>query len=172
MLKITAVIIIFLSCTYIGFYYGESFKKRSRQLNSILKSVLFLNNEVMYTNTPLPEALKYISLKVESPVNYVLSNVSEKLLKSESTSVYEAFEKEYKKNKSEFYLQDEDKRIVKDFLRSLGESGVYGQDKLFNLTIENMKLNCKSAEELAKKNIKMYRVLGICIGAMISIFLI
>ncbi|EOR20368.1 MULTISPECIES: stage III sporulation protein SpoIIIAB [Clostridium] len=172
MLKITAVIIIFLSCTYIGFYYGESFKKRSRQLNSILKSVLFLNNEVMYTNTPLPEALKYISLKVESPVNYVLSNVSDKLLKSESTSVYEAFEKEYKKNKSEFYLQDEDKRIVKDFLRSLGESGVYGQDKLFNLTIENMKLNCKSAEELAKKNIKMYRVLGICIGAMISIFLI
>jgi stage III sporulation protein AB len=171
-LKITAVIIIFLSCTYIGFYYGESFKKRSRQLNSILKSVLFLNNEVMYTNTPLPEALKYISLKVESPVNYVLSNVSDKLLKSESTSVYEAFEKEYKKNKSEFYLQDEDKRIVKDFLRSLGESGVYGQDKLFNLTIENMKLNCKSAEELAKKNIKMYRVLGICIGAMISIFLI
>lgn len=172
MLKITAVIIIFLSCTYIGFYYGESFKKRSRQLNSILKSVLFLNNEVMYTNTPLPEALKYISLKVESPINYVLSNVSDKLLKSESTSVYEAFEKEYKKNKSEFYLQDEDKRIVKDFLRSLGESGVYGQDKLFNLTIENMKLNCKSAEELAKKNIKMYRVLGICIGAMISIFLI
>lgn len=172
MLKITAVIIIFLSCTYIGFYYGESFKKRSRQLNSILKSVLFLNNEVMYTNTPLPEALKYISLKVESPVNYVLSNVSDKLLKSESTSVYEAFEKEYKKNKSEFYLQDEDKRIVKDFLKSLGESGVYGQDKLFNLTIENMKLNCKSAEELAKKNIKMYRVLGICIGAMISIFLI
>ncbi|MPL93623.1 Stage III sporulation protein AB [bioreactor metagenome] len=172
MLKITAVIIIFLSCTYIGFYYGESFKKRSRQLNSILKSVLFLNNEVMYTNTPLPEALKYISLKVESPVNYVLSNVSDKLLKSESTSVYEAFEKEYKKNKSEFYLQDEDKRIVKDFLRSLGESGVYGQDKLFNLTIENMKLNCKSAEESAKKNIKMYRVLGICIGAMISIFLI
>jgi stage III sporulation protein AB len=171
-LKITAVIIIFLSCTYIGFYYGESFKKRSRQLNSILKSVLFLNNEVMYTNTPLPEALKYISLKVESPVNYVLSNVSDKLLKSESTSVYEAFEKEYKKNKSEFYLQDEDKRIVKDFLRSLGESGVYGQDKLFNLTIENMKLNCKSAEESAKKNIKMYRVLGICIGAMISIFLI
>ena len=126
----------------------------------------------MYTNTPLPEALKYISLKVESPVNYVLSNVSDKLLKSESTSVYEAFEKEYKKNKSEFYLQDEDKRIVKDFLKSLGESGVYGQDKLFNLTIENMKLNCKAAEELAKKNIKMYRVLGICIGAMISIFLI
>ncbi|MDZ7544056.1 stage III sporulation protein AB, partial [Clostridium perfringens] len=28
------------------------------------------------------------------------------------------------------------------------------------------------AEELAKKNIKMYRAIGVCIGAMISIFLI
>lgn len=172
MLKITAVIIIFLSCTYIGFYYGENFKKRSKQLNTILKSILFLNNEVIYANTPLPEALKYISLKVEAPINSVLSGVSDKLLKGESTSVYEAFENEYRNNKSEFNLIEEDKRIVKDFLRSLGESGVYGQDKLFNLTIENMKLNCKSAEELAKKNIKMYRAIGMCIGAMISIFLI
>lgn len=172
MLKITAVIIIFLSCTYIGFYYGENFKKRSKQLNTILKSILFLNNEVIYANTPLPEALKYISLKVEAPINSVLSGVSDKLLKGESTSVYEAFENEYRNNKSEFNLIEEDKRIVKDFLRSLGESGVYGQDKLFNLAIENMKLNCKSAEELAKKNIKMYRAIGMCIGAMISIFLI
>ncbi|MDZ4975707.1 stage III sporulation protein AB, partial [Clostridium perfringens] len=27
MLKITAGVIIFLSCTYIGFYYGENFKR-------------------------------------------------------------------------------------------------------------------------------------------------
>jgi stage III sporulation protein AB len=172
MLKITAVVIIFLSCTYIGFYYGENFKTRSKQLNSILKSILFLNNEVIYANTPLPEALKYISLKVDPPINAILSKVSDKLLMGESTSVYEAFENEYKNNKSEIYIYEEDRRIVKDFLRALGETGVYGQDKLFNLTIENIKLNCKSAEELAKKNIKMYRAIGVCIGAMISIFLI
>lgn len=172
MFKITAVIIIFLSCTYMGFYYGENFKKRSKQLDSILKSVLFLNNEVIYANTPLPEALKYISSKNEEPIGSVLYSVSDNLLNGESVSVYEAFKGEYEKDKSEFYLYEEDKRIIKDFLRSLGESGVYGQDKLFSLTIENMKLNCKAAEELAKKNVKMYRSMGLCIGAMISIFLI
>lgn len=171
MLKIIAIAIIFLSSTYIGFYYGESFKKRSKQLNSILKSVMFLNNEVMYSNTPLPEALKYISIKVDPPISDILSKVASRLEVGESMSVYDAFKDEYTNSKQNFNLNDEDSGIIKDFLKGLGESGVYGQDKLFNLTIENMKINCKYAEELAKKNSKMYRAIGVCIGAMISIFL-
>ena len=171
MLKIVGIAIIFLSCTYIGFYYGESFKRRSKQLKSILKSVMFLNNEVMYSNTPLPEALKYISMKVESPIDDILSKVAVNLEDGESKSVYEAFSEQYHKSKSNFNLFEEDKAIIKDFLKGLGESGVYGQDKLFNLTIENMKINCKTADELAKRNSKMYSAIGICIGAMIAIFL-
>ncbi|MGG7058680.1 stage III sporulation protein SpoIIIAB [Clostridium nigeriense] len=169
--KMIAIIIIFLSSCYIGFYFGESFKKRSRQLNSILKSVIFLNNEVMYSNTPLPEALKYISIKIDSPISDILLSTASKLEIGESISVYDAFKDEYTNSKQNFNLNSEDKVIIKDFLKGLGESGVYGQDKLFNLTIENMKLNCKSAEELGKKNSKMYRAIGVCIGAMISIFL-
>lgn len=171
MLKIIAISIIFLACTYIGFYYGESFKRRSKQLKSILKSVMFLNNEVMYSNTPLPEALKYISMKVESPIDDILSKVAASLEGGESKSVYEAFSEQYHESKSNFNLFEEDKGIIKDFLKGLGESGVYGQDKLFNLTIENMKINCKTADELAKRNSKMYSAIGICIGAMIAIFL-
>ena len=171
MLKIIAITIIFFACTYIGFYYGETFKRRSSQLKSILKSVLFLNNEVMYTNTPLPEALKYISNKVDNPVSDILLNVAVTLESGESTSVYEAFSQEYYKSKNNFNLFNEDKIIIKDFLKGLGESGVYGQDKLFNLTIENMKINCNAADELSKKNSKMYSAIGICVGAMIAIFL-
>lgn len=171
MLKIIAISIIFLACTYIGFYYGESFKRRSKQLKSILKSVMFLNNEVIYSNTPLPEALRYISMKVEYPIDEILSSVALDLESGESKSVYEAFNDSYYKNKANLNLFEEDKGIIKDFLKGLGESGIYGQDKLFNLTIENMKMNCKSADELAKKNSKMYSAIGLCIGAMIAIFL-
>lgn len=172
MLKVISYIVIFISCTCIGYYYGETYKKRSTQLNNILKATLFLNNEVIYANTPMPEALKYISFKVDSPIKDILVKVSEKLLLGESNSIYESFKEAYEKMSFEFRLNKEDLRIIKDFLKSLGESGVYGQDKLFNLTIENLKINCSSAEEIARKNVKMYRSLGICIGAMIVIFLI
>lgn len=171
MLKITGIAIIFLSCTYIGFYYGESFKRRSKQLKSILKSLMFLNNEVIYSNTPLPEALNYISVKVDTPTSDILSAVAKRLESGESKSVYDAFYEEYHKKDLNFNLFEEDKIIIKDFLKGLGESGVYGQDKLFNLVIENIKLSCNAADELAKKNSKMYSAIGICIGAMIAIFL-
>ena len=118
MLKIIGITIIFLSCTYIGFYYGESFKRRSKQLKMISKALMFLNNEVIYSNTPLPEALNYIAIKVESPINNILSNVSKSLENGKFKSVYEAFYEEYHNNKSNLNLYEEDKIIIKDFLNS------------------------------------------------------
>ncbi|MGL5378517.1 stage III sporulation protein SpoIIIAB [Clostridium sp.] len=172
MLKIIAIIIIFLSFTYMGFYFGDSFKKRSRQLNEILKSLLLLNNEIIYANTPLPEALNYVGIKVENPVGNLLVNISKNLTEGKYLSVYETFKEEYKKMKDRFYLSSEDEIILSDFFKSLGESGIYGQDKIFNLTIENIKMCCKESEAVAKKNTKMYRAIGACLGAMISIFLL
>lgn len=171
MLKMISVSIIFLSISYMGYYYGETFKKRYRQLNSVLKSVMFLNNEIIYSNTPLPEALEYVSEKIEEPLKTTLKNTSIDLNEGKVSSVYEAFKKNYINSKEKFYLNKDDKNLIKDFLNGLGESSVYGQDKLFNLTIENMKMNCISVEESSKKNSKMYKALGVCIGAMIAIFL-
>lgn len=172
MLKIIAIVIIFLACTYIGFYYGENFNRRYKNLNDILNSLLILNNEVIYGNTPVPQALYYVSQKTTEPLKNLLLNISEKLKNGESLTVHHAFKEEYKKTKEEFFIIDEDEKILSDFTRSLGESGVFGQDKIFNLTIENIKINCKKSEAIANKNTKMYRALGICIGAMIAVFLI
>lgn len=171
MLKIVALSIIFLSISYIGYYYGESFKKRYKQLNTILKSVMFLNNEVIYSNSPLPEALDYVSIKVEDPIKAILKSTSNDLNEGKVSSAYEAFKKNYINLEGKFYLNKDDKNLIKDFLNGLGESSVYGQDKLFNLTIENMKMNCIKAEEDSKKNSKMFKALGVCVGAMVTIFL-
>lgn len=172
MLKIGAIVIIFFACTYIGFYYGEKFRGRYRNLTDILNAILILNNEIIYGNTPVPEALNYVSEKTEHSLSNLLLNVSEKLIQGKSLTVYHAFREEYKNMKESFYIIDEDEKILSDFTRALGESGVFGQDKIFNLTIENIKLNCKKAEDIASRNTKMYRALGMSVGAMISIFLI
>lgn len=170
MYKLIGSFIIFLCSTYIGFYFGEKYKNRNKQLNTLLKGLLFLNNEVIYSNTPIPEALKYVALKMEYPFKDIIFKAALKLDEGSALSIYEAFKEEY--NKNLFFFNKEDLNIIKDFLLSLGESGVYGQDKLFNLTIENLKINCKSSEELAIKNVKMCRSLGMSIGAIIFIYLI
>ena len=74
--------------------------------------------------------------------------------------------------RNEFNLEEYDLKLMRDFLRSLGNSGVYGQEALFNMTIEELKIHLEDANEAAKKNIKLYRYIGMCLGAMIVIFLI
>ena len=74
--------------------------------------------------------------------------------------------------KNEFNLEESDLKLMRDFCKSLGNSGVYGQEALFNMTIDELKIHLEDANEAAKKNIKLYRYIGMCLGAMIVIFLI
>ena len=87
MLKIISIGIIFCASTYIGFYYGEKFKGRYRDLNDILNSLLILNNEVIYGNTPVPQALHYVSQKTSCHLrNLLLSNHLIATLRKENAS--------------------------------------------------------------------------------------
>ena len=54
----------------------------------------------------------------------------------------------------------------------MGDTGIYGQEKIFNLALENIKLNLEEAAKEAGKNAKLYRELGMCFGAMTAILII
>ena len=120
----------------------------------------------------MPEAFKEIANKSRKPINKVLTNVSKELLDGMDMNIYSCFKRVYADFNLEFYLQKEDLSVIEDFLKSLGECGVYGQEKIFNLCIENLKINMDEAFEECKKNTKLYRYLGVCVGAMISILLL
>jgi stage III sporulation protein AB len=171
-LKLVFAISIFLISTYIGFAYGETFRRRQDQLKEILKALTILENDVVYGATPLPEALESLSHKVCKPLSNFVKAITNRLIKGNVESVYEGAVEEFKLLENEFFLHDDDRKIMSDFFKSLGESGVYGQEKIFFLAIESIRMNLTDADEIAKKNIKLYRYLGICLGAMIIIFII
>ena len=172
MLKLIIGICTLIISTYIGFAYGETFKRRQDELKEILKALTILENDIVYGATPLPEALENLSNKVCKPLSNFIEAITNRLIKGDVESVYEGATEEFALIENEFYLYDDDKKIMADFFRSLGELGVYGQEKIFSLAIEGIKMNFKDADESAKKNVKLYRYLGICFGAMISIFII
>ena len=89
-----------------------------------------------------------------------------------SNSVYESFEKAYLENKEKLSLNSDDYKILEDFFKTLGSSGISGQEKIFSLALEDIDINYKEAKKKEKENIKLYRTLGISIGAMLAIFFI
>ncbi len=166
------IFLMFLICTFIGFFLGENYKRRSIHLKEFQKALLLLNNEIIYANTPLPDALLEVSKKVSEPVSDIFSDMALALENGYTGSIYESFENAYEKIKEKINLTSDDNKIISDFFKTLGSSGVTGQDKIFKLTLDNIDINYKEARKFEKENIKLYRTLGLSIGAMLAIFFI
>lgn len=172
MLKLLAILMLFSISTYIGFYIGEMYKKRSLNLNEMQKAITMLNTEVVFANTPLPEALSNISEKIDKPLSEMFSSIANKLKQGEVLSVYESYSCSYERLKDYIHFNNSDLNIIEDFFKSLGESGLFGQEKMFTMTLENLRMNYLEAEREAKSNIKMYRTLGLCTGTILAIIFI
>lgn len=172
MFKLVAILILFGISTYIGFYIGESYKQRSFNLNELQKAITMLNTEVIFASTPLPEALFNISEKISKPLSDIFYNISAKLQCGEALSVYDGYSSSYERYKDYMHFNKSDLNIIDDFFKSLGESGVFGQEKMFAITMESLRMNYLEAEKEAKTNTKMYRTLGLCTGAILAILFI
>ena len=87
-------------------------------------------------------------------------------------TVYEAFKNVIEKQKDNLSLKKEDTTVILDLAKTLGESDIGGQQRMFSLTLENLKKQIKNSESLMNKNVKMYRYLGFSLGAMLAIILV
>ena len=172
MLRNIMIFLMFLICTFIGYFIGENYKRRSIHLKEMQKALLLLNNEILYSNTPLPNALFEIGNKVSEPISFIFIEMASILAEGNISSVYESFEIAYEKNKDNISLNKDDYKIINDFFKTLGNSGVTGQERIFSLALDNIDINYKEAKKLEKENIKLYRTLGLSIGAMLAIFFI
>ena len=172
MLKLIFLLMVLITSSCAGIIYGETFRKRYSQLKEILKCITLLQSDVVYGSKPLPEALNNLKFKADEPIKHVLDMVAKRLEDGRADNVYEAFQSEFKLKENEFFLSASDKKILSDFLQSLGQCGVYGQEKIFSLVIESLKINLEESHEISKKNTKLYRYLGVCFGIITVIFFI
>lgn len=123
-MKLILLLSIVVICSFIGFSYGEEFLKRTNQLKELLRIVIELENEIVYSHTPLPECLKKIALKTKEPLKKLLEVVEEKLIKNEVLDVYDAFLRGINDEKENLSLKQEHYDIILDLSKSLGETSI------------------------------------------------
>lgn len=172
MIKVMACIMVISATTIAGFLWGEALKKRTVQLKELQRCLYHLQNEVIYTHTHLIEAFHDVSLKSETPIGKLFEDISKILYKGEAANVLQVFMEALEINSKELYINDDDKKMLLNFSRNLGEADLEGEKKIFTLTLENLKLHVNSATDKMEKNIKMYRALGFTAGTMIAILFV
>ncbi|HEE9844915.1 TPA: stage III sporulation protein SpoAB [Clostridium perfringens] len=166
------LLIIVLLSSLIGYLYGEGFRNRLSQLRELKRALIDFENDIVYTYTPLPESIESIALKAKNPIKELFNEISFKLKNNEVENVYMAFKESINEHKKEMNLRNKDFEILLDLSKSLGETNVEGQIKIFNLAKEKLDIELEIAEDECNKNTKVYRYLGVAVGAMIAIFLV
>lgn len=170
--KIFGCILIIAACTIAGFQISSGYKERVFELSELLRDVYQLENEMVYTHTPLPEAFVSVSLKSKEPISTIFSNTGNMLCTNKVDSVFDAVKKSINDLKDVIYLKNEDVSIILDLSKSLGQSDLEGQKNIFLLAIESLKKQSEEAERLMRKNIKMFRYMGFSLGTILVIMIV
>ncbi|WP_139904269.1 stage III sporulation protein SpoIIIAB [Clostridium thermarum] len=172
MIKIFGAVLIVLASTLLGFIFAENARKRLVQLREIQSALIQLQNEIFFTRTTLPDACDSVAGKSKYPINIIFERVSKQLKSNGSNSVYDAFLSALSEEVEENCLTKEDKEILLDLAKALGESDLDGHKKVFSLSEHNLKTIIQTLEGNVDKNVKMYRFLGFSLGAAVAIILI
>lgn len=172
MIKFLGAIIVLLSSSLTGYLYGENLRHRVENLKEFQRTIYYLKNEITYNHSLLYNALITVSENAKKPVSSTLKEIAALLNENACDSVYDAFDKIFKKNKDKLKFNKDDIAIFLNLSKTLGEISLDGQEDMFDLVTINLSEDIDNAEEYLKKNLKMYRYLGFTIGAMVIIILI
>ncbi len=172
MLKLIGGLAIIIATTSIGYVYSMVYEERVRQLRELQYALNILESEIIYSSTPIYEALGAASQNCKTSIGVMLKKMGELLSQRKVSSIHDAFIQAVKEQKSLLYLEKEEQDAIGSFVHSLGSGDIEGQKKNFNITMKKLDVFEKKAEESRDKNSKLYRYIGLCGGVLIVLVLI
>jgi len=171
-LKILGSILIVLSSSLIGYYFGNKYSARLENLLQLEQCIKILETEIVYGAVPLPEALNNVYLKGNKKVSYIFKQIRDNLLYNKDGDLLKSFEMVTSQLAEELNLKEEDIELFLSLGRLLGTSDRTDQEKNFKLILNQIEILKNEAKLEKDKNEKMYKNLGILAGIAIVIILL
>ncbi len=172
MIKLIGCLFIILSSSGLGYILGGRFGKRVREIKLLMASFQMLENEIIYSSTPLPEAFESVSKKIGYPVNALFKRTGDYLNQRLYTTAGDAFKKSLGDMEDMLSIAREDMEILVNFGHTLGSSDTKSQEKNFKMLLSQLDIQEGKAHDAQNKNEKMYKNLGFLSGLAIAIIFI
>ena len=159
-------ILIVVGCSGVGFTMAAGARQEERQLLKLMGILTFMETELQYRLTALPELCAMAAREVGGTVGRVFCELSGALMRQEQPDVGECMQEVLKK-KEEF-----SRRIRRHLLqlgRSLGRYELTGQLK----SLQTVRCGCERDLQEIRKNrdvrLRSYQTLGLCAGTALVI---
>lgn len=170
-IKIFLIGVLIGSSYLIGDIIYKAFIKRHKELNELIRVLEIIRMDLAFGLYTLEEIFYRASLKQDYCLCSFCKDMQEDLSKEDGRTLAEMLNKNIIKLQKDTNLQNKEIDELKKLFLTLGQSDVDSQQRLIDLTCENIKkLTSDSKEEISKKGSlykKLITFIGICIGIIL-----
>ena len=167
-LRLAGGVLVCLSCTLIGIYLSVRANERAKLLMEFRQSLILLKSQIEYAAYPLPQAFKFISLRLSQPLSGFYNELSEKLCVAQ-----EDFTLLWHCNLDKLgCIEQEDIAVLNGLGAHLGNIDTDLQLNAIQIAVNDLEITLTKLNEQNIKNTKLYRSLGIISGLFITIILL
>ncbi|HEX6594419.1 MAG TPA: stage III sporulation protein SpoIIIAB [Bacillota bacterium] len=159
------------ACSWGGFEWSRKFSKRPQHIRQLKNALQILEAEILYSQLPLQEAFLTISKQTPKPTRTFFYFLSEQM-KDKNKDLIEIWEDAVHEFMEISYIGPNEREILYQFGKTLGQHDFTQQQKHIQLTINHLERELQDARDDDHKYGKMAKSLGFLSGLFIVLLLI
>ena len=165
-IKYSILFLILVFSSLIGRCLSKRYLYRLEELEEMNSALNIFKSKIKFTYEPIPEIFQEISENLNKNIGRIFLDAKEKM-KTDNANI--AWEKAVEESNTN--LKKEDKYIIKNLSKLLGQTDSEGQISQIEITQNFLETQIKEAVQEKQKNEKLYSRLGTTIGLAIIIIL-
>lgn len=165
-LKYIILFLILVSSSLIGQFLSKKYVYRLEELEEMKNALNLFKTKAKFTYEPIPTIFGEIAQNTNQNVASIFIIAKEKMKNSTANIAWEQALDEANTN-----LKKEDKQVLKNLSKLLGQTDLEGQTSQIDITQTFLETQIKQATEEKQKNEKLYSRLGTIIGLTIVLIL-
>lgn len=169
-MKLLGAALVVGSAALIGNTVARNYSERPLQLAEIASAFAVLETEISYARTPLSDALARACGARRGVAAHMFRQAA-RLIGSGELVPGDAWETAVRRAYASSALAPEDRDVLLAFGANLGSCGAEDQLRHVALARERLRANEAAARDEASRMARMWRYLGVTVGAMVAILL-
>lgn len=151
-IKCVLLILIVALSSYIGLLLGQRYVMRVKELKEVKMAFSIFLSKIKFTYEALPQVFREIATSIKGNIGKVFQRASQNMEEQTAGTAWERALEETKTN-----LLPEDVEILRGLSPLLGKVDLEGQAREITLVDTFLNTQLEKAEEICKKNNKLYK---------------
>lgn len=160
---------VFLGCGSFGFSMAATHKKEEKALRQIISAIGYMECEMQYRLTPLPQLMRQASQQISGLGRELFSALASELENQVSPDVCCCMEALLYKHKD---VPPRTREALSMLGQGLGRFDLPGQLKELDSVASLCERHLKALENNRDVRLRSYQTLGLCAGAVLAILLL